>query len=106
MKKVMSGTGFSSKIKEIDERPKTKTTMAMECCICGEVYYTMNFGARNSADACECKNMRIGIKRFSIESSYGRSPFYLTLTVRDRSNVKLYSVSRETLEPVQPYKEY
>jgi hypothetical protein len=106
MRKIVSGTGFGSKIKQVDERPKTKTTMAMQCCVCENIFYTMNFGPQNSADACDCRNMRIGIARYSMIPSPGRSAFYLTLTVADRTNVKLYSVERETLEPVQPHKEY
>lgn len=106
MKKMISGPGFGSKIKQVDERPKTKTTMAMECCICEKIFYTMDFGPMNSADACDCRNIKVGLRRFSMEPSYGRSPFYLTLKVESRKNVKLYSVLRKTLEPVQPYKEY
>lgn len=83
----------------------TKTTGAMECTKCGQVFYTMNFGRHNSADSCTCQNMIITLGNFYAPQP-GRSETYIKLQAKDRSSVKIYDVYRETLERVDPNKDY
>ena len=83
----------------------TKTTGAMECVECGVIFYTMNFGTHNSADACKCRNMIITLGNFYAPQPC-RSETYIKLQVRDREMVKLYEVYRKTLERVKPHKDY
>jgi hypothetical protein len=103
--KVQKGFGFGGTFKE-KKKPKTKTTMAMHCLKCDTIFYTMHFGPENSADACECRNIKIGIRPFSRGVSYGRATHFLTVTVDNREKMKLYSVYRKNLKRVQPEKDY
>ncbi len=83
----------------------TKTTGAMECTECGTIFYTLNFGRNNSADSCSCRNMIITLGDFYAPKP-GRAESYIKLQVRNRETVKIYSVYRDTLERVQPHKDY
>ena len=103
--KIATGFGFGSKIEEI-ERPKSDTTMAMECISCDTVFFTSNFGPLNSADACECRNITIGICRFATGQLLRKHPFYLQLKVKHREKVKIYSVYKKNFKRVQPEKDY
>jgi hypothetical protein len=100
MKKIQQGSGFNSKIIE-QEKSRSRTTGAIECIKCGDIFYTKNIHKKNSAMGCKCRNIKITLGRFSSPSP-GRSGFYIKLYCI-RKNTKIYEVIKETLEPVQPY---
>jgi hypothetical protein len=103
--KIATGFGFGSKIEEI-ERPKSDTTTAMECVICDTIFFSKNFGPSNSADACQCRNMSIGIVNFATGQLLYKNPFYIQLKVSNREKVKIYSVYKKNLKRVKPEKNY
>ena len=98
--------GLNSKQKKVKEIPKAKTTMAMHCLGCENIFYLINFGTRNSADCCECRNMKISYRPFSGIAPGKKQTYFLSLTVQNRKNVKLYSVYKKDLVRVTPHKEY
>lgn len=87
----------------MEEEHLTKTTGAIECARCGQIFYTMNFGRENMAATCSCSNVKITLQRFKPPA---RTEFYILLDCGNRKDVKLYDVFRETLERVNPDKDY
>ena len=106
MKKVRKGFGFNSTFVDVEEAKdkNSKTTGAIECADCGDIFYTKDISKENSAMSCSCKNIRITLGKFYAPQP-GRSEHYILLHCT-RSKTKIYDVIKETLEPVQPYKEY
>jgi len=106
MKKVYEGFGFNSRISDQEEAKdkKSKTTGAIECTECGDIFYTKNINKENSAMACKCTNIKITLGKFFAPSP-GKSEHYIMLYCK-RPMTKIYQVMKDTLNPIQPYKEY
>jgi len=85
------------------ETTPAKTSIAVECAICDDVFYSVDFGENHSADGCRCSNVIISIAPFVPPSHTG---YYIMLKCADRANVKIYEVDRETRKQLEPYKEY
>ena len=93
----MGKMGFTATQNSEDdgEIPVTSTSI-IECTVCGEKMWYKNYGSHNAADACECKNLKIGMLP---ADQPARFEAYLTVRY-EKEPPKIYEV------PIEEYQEY